>query len=81
MDSENWRPNAGDLAPAVSTSDKVLHLGLMISCIYSRELDWEACELALDAVTLHSTDRFCDSDLREEAPQAFKAVSTNLKSL
>lgn len=30
---------------------KVLHLGLMISRIYSRELDWETCELALDAVT------------------------------
>lgn len=51
MDSENWHPNAGDLAPAVSPSDKVLHLGLMISRIYSRELDWETCELALDAVT------------------------------
>lgn len=51
MDSENWRPNAGDLAPTVSPSDKVLHLGLMVSRIYSWELDWETCELALDAVT------------------------------
>lgn len=50
MDSGSWRPNAGDFAPAVLTSNKVLHLGLTI-CIYFWELDWEMCELALDAVT------------------------------
>lgn len=44
MDSGSWHPNADDLAPAVSMSDKVLHLELTISCVYSRGRDWEMCE-------------------------------------